>query len=285
MDISFLHDWLKNLITELVARFMVPPAKLQFSIKDIMVPSDTTVLSESFSQGSANPVEDTILYIKSLEDRYFHPDFNHSTISTLIHRHISEKRAEDHQRRKLYREENKTIAMPILKRRLPFRKRPEEEMVANNQDLKKLMEIQKKKTGHFKTMEGVEIGILTVKLISGYDLVAERRLTSLMSYGFVPRPYIILRVGHTFFKTDHSQFTKDPVWNQTFKFQVMTGDEKKLDIQLNTHRNMYTHDFLGREVVDFSELKEGEPAKMWIPISISKGDIGQIHLLMTFKSH
>lgn len=50
-----------------------------------------------------------------------------------------------------------------------------------------------------------------------------------------------------------------------------------------SHRTLTLEDeFLGREVIDFTELADDEKAEMWIHIHGAKGRTGQILLSMTF---
>jgi len=62
----------------------------------------------------------------------------------------------------------------------------------------------------------------------------------------------------------------------------MAHDKKKLDIQVNAYSPL--HDvFMGKEEIEFSELKHGEIAEMWIIINTTKNTPSRIRIQMTWK--
>jgi len=59
--------------------------------------------------------------------------------------------------------------------------------------------------------------------------------------------------------------------------------KKKLEIQVNGYGGSLHDYFMGKEEVDFSELKYGEKAEMWIIINMTKNTASRIFIRMTWK--
>jgi Ca2+-dependent lipid-binding protein len=61
--------------------------------------------------------------------------------------------------------------------------------------------------------------VLQVRVIEGRDLMP-------MDYTGKSDPYVVLQLGKENFKTKYIEQDLNPVWNEIFTFDIMTGQEQ-----------------------------------------------------------
>jgi len=123
------------------------------------------------------------------------------------------------------------------------------------------------------------LGSLQVRLICGKDIALESTIlgkTVLRS----SESFVIFTVGDISKKSSPStRKSKNPTWDELFDFPYYKGDEKKLQIQVNAISN----EVIGKEIIDFTDLRDDETATTWIHIhGVTETVVGSIYLAMTY---
>jgi len=110
------------------------------------------------------------------------------------------------------------------------------------------------------------IGVLTLRLMSGHNLIA-------CDLNGKSDPYGVFTLGSQKVKSKIKKSTLEPVWNETFQFCVQSLDEKLL-LKVWDYDLGRKSDHMGDASIDLADLEDGKPTEKTITLqNVKKGEI------------
>ena len=86
-----------------------------------------------------------------------------------------------------------------------------------------------------------------------------------MDYTGKSDPYVVLQLGKENFKTKYIEQDLNPVWNEIFTFDIMTGQEQ-LSLQVFDHDEFGSDDFCGKFTLSLDAFRDQAQHDSWFTL-------------------